>query len=323
MRRSALVALLSVLAACVPEVTRLDVAAADGSQPLRSAAGLKVTADIDPSSTSRSPRLTLRRVSPAGPGVDRAITRSATNGAIETWESVLPAGDASVPLPQGSRWTARVDVPYVYGWTEETVTREIPFQVLEPASCGGFIDAPTSPAWTLKGYFKNDGGAVVRQIRPQLLPSINWPDASEGDRSFGFEIDTLNVRSWAYNDMWSAEFISPPLSGGTAYAPWAEMKRYSFWARTNAAGMRLQAIITILDTAGNPRVFRLVTANGQAVFWPLAADDAWHQFTVDFGAQSLPAGHVLSLSLRAFGTRSDAGDNIGKFVAIDQVCRLP
>jgi hypothetical protein len=120
--------------------------------------------------------------------------------------------------------------------------------------------------------------------------------------------------------MWSAEFISPALSGGNAYAPWAQTKAYTFQAFTEADNIQFQAIVTTLDNTGNIHTFRLQDDQHRALFWSVPNDGAWHAVNVDFSAVT---GHVLTHSLRVFGKPADLEGNLGKRVVIDQLRRLP
>lgn len=321
---------LSVLAAaamagCAPQIKLLEVSAADGAPRIHSDGGLKVRTGIKPSSNSQSPRLALHQLSPAGPDIARPLQRTGTDAAgVETHESVLAAGDATVALPQGSKWNATVTVPYVYGWSTETVTQSAAFQVLEPANCFGFTTAPGSPRWSLRGFFKNDASIAVAAISSEFYEDLNFPQPSEGDLGFGFKIGAIPTGNWAYNDFWSAEFISPALSGGNIYASWAETKAYTFRVRTEADNIQIQAIITTLDNTGAvTHTYRLLDAQQNPVFWTVPNDGAWHSFSVDFRPQGTAPGHVLTNSLRVFGRPADLQGNAGKRVVIDQLCRMP
>ncbi len=125
------------------------------------------------------------------------------------------------------------------------------------------------------------------------------------------------VGNWSYTDWWSVEFISPSLAGtNPLVVGWDYAKKYQVHARTDATGLKLQPILTILDSNGNPRTFSLPFVN-------LTSDDNWQSIDADFTNPPLPSGRTMTISFRIFGTRSGLQGNSGKKVLIDQVTRIP
>lgn len=312
------IAVLALLSGCNnARVTTLTATTSANATPVRAGAGLKLEGQVEINGTVKPASFVLKRTRPEAAAVTRPPT-AVGSGSVRAYTLEVPAGDAAIVLEQGSKWTARLDVPFIYLGTERRGTKEVRFDVHEPLGTFGFIDAPAPFEWRVRGYLLNDGGNNIGPLTSEFFAEDNFPIAREGDRAFGFRIQPVQ-RNWT-DEFWSAEFISPPLHANTTPG-WHLVRRYRVHTRTNAAGLQIQPIISIMDSTGNLRTF-------QAGFRNMNGDDAWQAHDVDFTVldpanPNIQVQHVMTISFRVFGRGHRMDNEAGKKVMIDEIVRLP